>query len=118
MVLLLFIEESERIMNDKEKPCQQQIAKRAPRRWNRLAFPSKDGPFSQNRNQIFGTGRTSKVSGNTLSFRAAAQRFSTAMRNPTGRWRRRAPRIFPKTQEICRTGGVDRTKLEPGRRST
>jgi hypothetical protein len=43
MVLLLFIEESAAIMNDKEKPCQQQNAKRAPRRRNRLDFSSKDG---------------------------------------------------------------------------
>lgn len=28
-------------MDDKEKPCQQENAKRAPRHWNRLDFPSK-----------------------------------------------------------------------------
>jgi hypothetical protein len=44
-MLFLFIEENAAIMNDKEKPCQQEIVKRAAALWNRLDSPSKDGRF-------------------------------------------------------------------------
>jgi hypothetical protein len=50
-------------MDDKVKPCQQEIAKRAPRHWNRLDFSSKRrGKFRKTKSKFWNaTGFSSKA---------------------------------------------------------